>query len=75
MADKKDNVIDLNKYREGERWGVYSYYWGAAVKDLKNNRWTTIILKPDSQEIDVTDIPVILHDNGIEFLPVINKEH
>jgi hypothetical protein len=56
------NVIQLH------RWEVYGFPWGTAVKEKRTGKWTNIFLRPDGQEIDVSNIEVILHDNGIEFL-------
>ncbi|GAA5417929.1 hypothetical protein Pryu01_03007 [Paraliobacillus ryukyuensis] len=45
---------------------VFEYSWGTAVKH-RNGDWEKIFLKPNGQEIDVTNLNVILRDNGIEF--------
>lgn len=47
-------------------WEVVTFPWGTAVRHTKG-RWETLILN-DGQEIDVSHMDVILHDNGIEFL-------
>jgi hypothetical protein len=49
-------------------YAVYEFPWGTAVKEKRTNKWTNIFLKPDGQEIDVSNIKVILHENGIEFV-------
>lgn len=49
-------------------YAVYEFPWGTAVKEKRTGKWTTVFLKPDGQRIDVSNIEVILHDNGIEFL-------
>ncbi len=54
-----DNVIDL------KLWEVHEFPWGCAVKK-RNGRWTRIII--GEQTIDVENIGVILHENGIEFI-------
>ncbi len=56
------NVIQLH------RWGVHEFPWGTAVKEKRTGKWTTVFLKPDGQRIDVSNIEVILHNNGIEFI-------
>ncbi|WP_079708093.1 hypothetical protein [Paraliobacillus ryukyuensis] len=55
-----NNIAELKPYE------VFEYGWGTAVKH-KNGDWEKIFLKPTGQEIDVTSLNVILHDNGIEF--------
>lgn len=55
-------VIPFGKY------GVYQFFWGTAVKDERRQKWTTIILNGGKVEIDVENIPVEIHENGIEFL-------
>jgi hypothetical protein len=57
-----NNVVPLFGY------AVYEFPWGTAVKEKRTGKWTNIFLRPDGQEIDVSNIEVILHDNGIEFL-------
>lgn len=49
------------------RYEVYDFYWGSAVREQRTQKWIKIFLKPDAQELDVEDIPVIIHENGIEF--------
>lgn len=49
-------------------WGVYKFAWGTAVKHEPTNKWHTLLLSPDAQEIDVERLDVVLHDNGIEFI-------
>jgi hypothetical protein len=48
-------------------WGVYNFPWGTAVKHEPTNKWHTVILSPDAQEIDVEHLNVVLHSDGIEF--------
>ena len=57
-----NNVVPLFGY------AVYEFPWGTAVKEKRTGKWTNIFLRPDGQEIDVSNIEVILHDNGIEFV-------
>jgi hypothetical protein len=49
-------------------WGVHEFKWGSAIKNTKTGKWDTCFLKPNAQEIDVSSLNVVLHDNGIEFL-------
>jgi len=56
-----NNVVDFLPYE------VYEFYWGTAVKH-RNGRWEKIFLKTDGQEIDVSHLDIIVHENGIEFL-------
>ena len=53
-------------------WGVYEFPWGAAVKHEPTQKWHKVIINyapelQEPQEIDVSGLEVILHDNGIEF--------
>jgi hypothetical protein len=45
---------------------VVEFSWGTAVRHRKG-KWETLFLKPDGQEIDVSKMNVVLHDNGIEM--------
>jgi len=54
-------IIDLKPHE------VYEFNWGSAVKH-RNGDWDKVFLKPSGQEIDVCNMSVILHDNGIEFM-------
>lgn len=58
------NVVDL------KAWEVVRFPWGSAVRHSKG-KWDKIFVSPTGQEIDVSELNVVLHDNGIEF--VINK--
>lgn len=46
---------------------VYEFAWGSAVKH-RNGTWEKIFIKPSGQEIDVSTLEVLLHENGIEFI-------
>lgn len=59
-TDFHDNVVPLF------RWGVYVYPWGTAVKEQRTGKWTRVCIR--GQELDVSDMDVILHENGIEFI-------
>ncbi len=64
------NIVPIDEYRkrENSKWGVYEFYWGVAVKNEQTQKWTNVFLRPDGQEINVEHLPVILHENGIEFI-------
>lgn len=49
-------------------WEVYKFPWGSAVKERRTGKWEKIFLHPNGQEIDVSKLRVILHENGIEFM-------
>ncbi len=51
-------------------WEVVEFPWGIAVRHRKG-KWETIILRNSGQEIDVSDVNIILHENGIEFVEYI----
>ena len=53
-------ILPLNTY------DVYEFPWGSAVKDWRRDKWLTIHIS--ESEVDVENIRVRLHDNGIEFL-------
>lgn len=58
---EQSNVVKLKP------WQIHEFFWGCAIKHA-HGPWQRIILKPNGQEIDVSNIPVILHNNCIEFL-------
>ena len=66
------DVIDLRsklmmkKFAKLQPYEVYEFSWGVAVKHRKG-KWERIFLKPDAQEIDVSNLDVIVHEYGIEF--------
>jgi hypothetical protein len=55
------SVIELKPYE------VFEFSWGSGVK-RRNGKWEKVFLKPIGQEIDVSDLDVVLHENGIEFM-------
>ena len=55
----------MNKVIDFKPWEVHTFTWGSAIKK-RNGEWTRIFI--DEQEINVENISVLLHDNGIEFL-------
>ncbi|CAI6073519.1 hypothetical protein COHCIP112018_02389 [Cohnella sp. JJ-181] len=50
------------------KWEVFEFAWGTAIRESRTKKWHTLCLTPDGQEIDVSELNVILHDNGIEFV-------
>ena len=52
-------------------WEVVEFDWGCAIRHRKGS-WQTIIFS-DNQELDVSNMDVILHDNGIEFYEEMKK--
>lgn len=57
-----DNVISLHL------WEVYQFFWGTAVRERRSGRWIRAFISPLGQEIDLSDLDVEIHENGIEFL-------
>lgn len=57
----KSNVINLFT------WEVFNYFWGTAVRERHTGKWIKAYLKPDGKEIDLENIDVDIHENGIEF--------
>lgn len=64
----KNRKITSNNIIQLHRWEVYEFPWGSAVCEQRTGKWTTVFLKPNGQEIDVSNLNVELHENGIEFL-------
>lgn len=56
-----DNVVEFYPYE------VYEFTWGSAIK-RKNGKWEKVFLKPNAQEIDVSNLNVVILENGIEFI-------
>jgi hypothetical protein len=57
----------MSNLRSLKPWEVVEFPWGTAVKHRGSTKWDKIFLKPDGQEIDVSHLTIILHENGIEF--------
>lgn len=56
-------------------YGVYTFPWGSAIREMRTGKWLTVFIGPGTaQEIDVSTIGVILHDNGIEFVSKIGGD-
>jgi hypothetical protein len=53
--------------KELKPWEVVKFSWGTAVRHSKGS-WDKLFLYPDAQELDVSQLTVVLHDNGIEFI-------
>jgi len=63
MMPMANKVVPLFGY------GAYRFPWGAAIKEMRTGKWLKVYIGPGTaQEIDVSNIEVILHDNGIEFV-------
>lgn len=56
-----NNIVELKPYE------VYEFKWGTAVKH-RNGEWEKVFLKPNAQEVDVSHLNIIIHENGIEFI-------
>lgn len=54
-------VIDLKP------WEVVAFSWGTGVRH-RSGKWVRIFISPLAQEIDVENLNVKLHENGIEFV-------
>ena len=61
-GDVMEKVIPLY------RWEVVEYFWGTAVRECRTGKWVKAFLRPDGREIDLQEMPVEIHENGIEFL-------
>lgn len=53
-------------YEIGAPFKVYECPFGSYVTDCKGKSLRVIL--SDGQEIDVSELDVVIHDNGIEFL-------
>jgi hypothetical protein len=58
----EDNLTHLDP------WEVIDFPWGTGVRHRKG-RWTNIFIKPLGEGINVEHLNVVLHANGIEFIP------
>lgn len=67
MKNIEKRIKRLEKIVDLKPWEVHEFSWGTAIKH-RNGSWERIFLKPTGQEIDVTRVPVLLSDVGIEFL-------
>lgn len=61
VVETVDKLVKMSPYE------VYEFPWGTAVKHRKG-AWEKVFLKPSGQEIDVSGLNILLHENGIEFL-------
>ena len=57
----------MSNVAEMKPWMVVEFPWGTAVRHERGD-WENVFIKPTGQEIDVSDLNVVLHDDGIEFL-------
>lgn len=60
--DKHDKVVQLYRYE------VFEFFWGSAVREERTGKWLCAFLKPDAREINLENLDVEIHENGIEFL-------
>jgi hypothetical protein len=58
---EKDGIVRLYMYE------VVEFSWGSGVKEIRTNKWVRVFISPDAQELNVEDINIELHENGIEF--------
>lgn len=59
----KDNVVSLHLYE------VFKFFWGSAVKEKRTGKWIRIFIAGDELvEVNLTNLNVEIHENGIEFL-------
>ncbi len=49
-------------------WEVFCFPWGTAVREKRTKEWQRVYVGPEGKELVLEGIPVILHENGIEFL-------
>lgn len=49
-------------------WEVHEFFWGTAVRERRTGMWVRVFLKPNGQEVNVENLIVAIHENGIEFL-------
>ena len=57
----------MNRITQLKPYESVEFPWGAGVRH-RNGRWVKVFIKPLAQEIDVSELDVVLHDNGIEFV-------
>ena len=48
-------------------WEVIEFAWGAAMRHRKG-KWEKLFIAPDAQEIDVSQLDVILDHKSITFV-------
>lgn len=64
-------ILELKKPEPAEGYLVYEFpQWGAAVWGIAEARWVSVIISTPGggpQDVDVSGIAVVLHENGIEF--------
>lgn len=63
VKDWPENVVPINSFE------VCAFPWGAAVRHLRGKRgkWQRVFLN-DGQEIDVSNMDVIIDEYGITFI-------
>ena len=57
-------VVNIDK----DRYCVYTYFWGVAILDSREDRWLKAKIGMQGQELDLSGVDAIVHENGIEFI-------
>lgn len=57
----------MSEVKQLKPYEVVEFEWGTAVRH-RNGKWEHIFIRPSGQEINVSKLDVVLHDNGIEFV-------
>jgi hypothetical protein len=63
-------VVNLNQFRKDynkDRYAVFAFSWGAATKDMKKDKWLTIVFDAETA-LDVSERDVVIDDGGIRFI-------
>lgn len=66
VKDWPENVVPI------KAWEVYVFPWGTAVRH-RRGKWQKVFLK-GGQEIDVSNMDVIIDEYGITFIPPEEEE-
>lgn len=65
--DKVVVVLDFTKkFNDKKRYEVHFYVWGSVIYDKFADKWIHAVLK-NGDEINLVNLSVIIHPNGIEF--------
>ena len=69
VKDWPENVVPISSFE------VCIFHWGTAVRQLRGKRgkWQKVFIK-GGQEIDVSDMDVIIDEFGITFIPPEEEE-
>lgn len=57
----------MGEVKQLQPYEVVEFSWGTAVRH-RNGKWENIFIRPGGQEIDASELDVVLRDNGIEFV-------